>query len=136
MELHLSKEEFRHLLDLVYIGNWILNATRGEDRLPDYDKLQQRMFSQALQEGMTVLGQVYQGSVFPSRAYVEGGIHHAIADYERQTFYDILAEDLAHRDMGDAEINGGNFQEFLDIMNEYLEEFYENGTDNLELPGC
>ena len=36
MQLELSKKEFRRLLDMVYIGNWILNSTRGEDRFQDY----------------------------------------------------------------------------------------------------
>ena len=36
MQLELSKKEFRRLLDMVYIGNWILNSTRGEDRFRDY----------------------------------------------------------------------------------------------------
>ena len=28
MNLELSRKQFRRLLDLVYIGNWILNSTR------------------------------------------------------------------------------------------------------------
>ena len=30
MELNLTEKQFRRLLDLVYIGNWVLNSTRGE----------------------------------------------------------------------------------------------------------
>ena len=30
MELHLTGKQFRRLLDLVYIGNWVLNSTRGK----------------------------------------------------------------------------------------------------------
>ena len=32
MQIDLSKKEFRRLLDMVYIGNWILNSNRGDDR--------------------------------------------------------------------------------------------------------
>ena len=32
MQIELSKKEFRRLLDMVYIGNWILNSTRGNER--------------------------------------------------------------------------------------------------------
>ena len=32
MNIELTDKEFRRLLDLVYIGNWILNSTRGDDR--------------------------------------------------------------------------------------------------------
>lgn len=37
MQIDLTAKEFRRLLDLVYIGNWVLNSTRGEDRFADYD---------------------------------------------------------------------------------------------------
>ena len=36
MNLELSQKQFRRLLDLVYIGNWILNSTRGDQRFTDY----------------------------------------------------------------------------------------------------
>lgn len=29
MEIKLTEKQFRRLLDLVYIGNWVLNSTRG-----------------------------------------------------------------------------------------------------------
>ena len=32
VQIELTKKEFRRLLDLVYIGNWILNSTRGNER--------------------------------------------------------------------------------------------------------
>ena len=35
MQIDLTAKEFRRLLDLVYIGNWVLNSTRGEDRFAD-----------------------------------------------------------------------------------------------------
>ena len=40
MELELTRRQLRRLLDLVYIGNWILNSTRGEDRFKDYDEVE------------------------------------------------------------------------------------------------
>ena len=32
MQIELTEKEFRRLLDMAYIGNWILNSTRGSDR--------------------------------------------------------------------------------------------------------
>lgn len=45
MNIELTPKEFRRLLDMVYIGNWVLNSTRGEDRFEDYDLLQEKMFA-------------------------------------------------------------------------------------------
>ena len=95
MNIELSEKEFRRLLDLVYIGNWILNSARGEDRFEDYDLLQEKLFSLCLKNGMPTLATRWMGHVFPSQAYEDGGIHEAIADYEDAVFYSILAEELA-----------------------------------------
>ena len=111
MQLELSKKEFRRLLDMVYIGNWILNSTRGEDRFRDYDQVESLLFEKARQEGMPILAETYRGETVPSRAFVEGGIHEAIMEYENNVFFDILAEDLARRDMNDAPIDETNCEE-------------------------
>ena len=52
MQLELSKKEFRRLLDLVYIGNWILNSTRGDDRIADYDQVESKLFALCRENGM------------------------------------------------------------------------------------
>ncbi len=40
MNIELTDKEFRRLLDMVYIGNWILNSTREDDRFEDCDLFQ------------------------------------------------------------------------------------------------
>ena len=55
MQLELSKKEFRRLLDLVYIGNWILNSTRGDDRIADYDQVESKLFALCRENGMTIV---------------------------------------------------------------------------------
>ena len=52
MQLELTKKEFRRLLDMVYIGNWILNSTRGDDRFQDYDDLESKLFALGRSHGM------------------------------------------------------------------------------------
>ena len=95
MQLELSKKEFRRLLDMAYIGNWILNSTRGEDRFQDYDHVESLLFEKARQEGMGILAETYRGQTIPSRAFVEGGIHEAIMEYENNVFFDIRARSSA-----------------------------------------
>lgn len=130
MNLELNKKQFRRLLDLVYIGNWILNSTRGDQRFKDYDDLESLIFGKAVLEGMP-LAELYQGEIVPSRAFVEGGIHEAIAEYENNVFFDILAEDLARRDMDDAPIDESNYAELTSRIDAYIAEFEEHGTDNI-----
>ena len=33
MKIELTEQQFRYLLDLVYIGNWFINSTRENDRI-------------------------------------------------------------------------------------------------------
>jgi len=131
MKLELTKKQYRRLLDMVYIGNWVLNSTRGDDRFTDYDEVESLLFSKAGEEGMKALAEVYQGEVIPSRAFVEGGIHEAIMEYENNIFFDILAEDLARRDMEDAAIDQSNYDELVRRIEAYLDEFEAHGTDRI-----
>lgn len=131
MELELTRKQLRRLLDLVYIGNWILNSTRGEDRFKDYDEVESLLFAKAAQEGMPTLAETYRGEVIPSRAFAEGGIHEAIMEYENNVFFEILAEDLARRDMDDVPIDETNYDELTQRIDAYIDEFEAHGTDNI-----
>ena len=54
MQLEMSNKQFRRLLDLVYIGNWVLNSTRGDERFQDYDQVESLLFAKAALEGAPV----------------------------------------------------------------------------------
>ena len=80
---------------------------------------------------METLMDSWQGRVFPSKAYREGGIHEAIADYEDAVFFDILAEELARRDMEGEGVAADDEAELSARMEEYYQEFEQHGVDNL-----
>ena len=128
MQIELTAKEFRRLLDLVYIGNWVLSSTRGDDRFPDYDNLESKLFALS-----PALSEPWNGTVIPSKAYAEGGIHEAIAYYEDNVFYEILAEELSRRDMEYPEITEENYPEILSRMEQYMSEFQVSGVDHLIL---
>lgn len=131
MKLELTNKQFRRLLDLVYIGNWILNSTRGENRFADYDQVESLLFARAAMEGMPSLAELYEGEIIPSRAFAEGGIHEAIAEYENNVFFDILAEELARRDMDDPPIDESNYAELTSRIEAYITEFEQHGIENI-----
>lgn len=133
MNIELTSKEYRLLLDMVYIGNWILNSTRTDDRIEDYDLLQEKLFAKAPANGMRSLVESWQGHIFPSRAYEGGGIHEAIADYEDAVFYDILAEELARRDLGLENSDPEDATELTNRMDEYMAEFEKNGLNTINI---
>lgn len=133
MQIELTNKEFRMLLDMVYIGNWVLNSTRGDDRFQDYDNIESKLFALCHDTGLKALAQRQDGTTFPSLAYTQGGIHEAIAFYEDNIFYEILAEELSRRDMNYPEITQENYAEIVERMNRYMDEFELSEVDRLVL---
>ena len=88
MQLELTEKEFRRLLDMVYIGNWILNSCRDDDRFEDYDNLEEKLFSLCPEHGMRALVQRWRGHSYPSRAYEE----EYFAEFEKHGIENVKVE--------------------------------------------
>ena len=133
MKIELTEQQFRYLLDLVYLGNWVMNSTREDDRIKEYDQVESLIFSHCLHHKMPKLVELYKGELIPSRAFSDGGIHEAIENYEDIVFYEILAEELALRDMNGEPLTRENFSALLERIDTYLSEFTKNGTENISV---
>ena len=133
MQIDLTNKEFRYLLDLVYIGNWVLNSLRGDARFAEYDDVESKLFGLCRGTKMGILTEDWNGIPIPSRPYVDGGIHEAIGLYEDTVFYEILAEELSRRDMEYPEITDENYAEIVGRMEGYMREFQASGVDRLVL---
>lgn len=133
MNINLTKKQFRRLIDLVYIGNWVLNSNRGGDRISDYDDVERKLFSLCIENGMGILADKVGDEAVPSRAFIEGGIHEAIMDYEDTVFFEILAEELARRDVQSDGLSEHDGEEIIKRINEYISEFETNGIDNINV---
>ncbi len=64
----------------------------------------------------------------PSKAFSDGGIHEVIMDYEDTVFYEILAEELARRDLDYQPVSSENYDELVARMDDYIAEFEAHGT--------
>ena len=133
MKIELTEQQYRYLLDLVYIGNWVINSTRENDRIQEYDQVESLVFSHFLQHKMRSLVELYRGELIPSRAFADGGIHETIEHYEDIVFYEILAEELALRDMDGEPVTRENYGALMDRIDAYLSEFDQHGTDNINV---
>jgi len=133
VKIELTDQQYRYLLDLVYIGNWVINSTRENDRIREYDQVESLIFSHCLRNKMSKLVELYQGELIPSRRFADGGIHEAIEQYEDIVFYEILAEELALRDMDGEPLTRENYGALMERIDAYLSEFDRNGTDNISV---
>ena len=133
VKIELTEQQFRYLLDLVYIGNWVMNSTREDDRIKEYDQVESLVFSHCLSHRMTRLVELYKGELIPSRAFADGGIHEVIENYEDIMFYEILAEEMALRDLNGEPLTKENYAALLERIDTYLSEFNQNGTNNISV---
>ena len=133
MNIELTPQQFRYLLDLVYIGNWVINSTREDDRIKEYDQVESLIFSHCLASGKQKLVERLDGEIIPSRAFADGGIHEAIENYEDILFYEILAEEMALRDLDGEPLTRENYSALLERIDTYMAEFNRHGTDNISV---
>ena len=133
MKIELSEQQFRYLLDLVYMETGSSTPPGENDRIQEYDQVESLVFSHCLRHKMSKLVELYRGELIPSRAFADGGIHEAIEQYEDVVFYEILAEELAMRDMDGEPLTRENYGELMDRIDAYLSEFDEHGTDNISV---
>ena len=133
MKIELTEQQYRYLRDLVYIGNWVMNSTREDDRIKEYDQVESLVFSHCLDHKMSKLVELYRGELIPSRAFADGGIHEAIENYEDVVFYEILAEELALRDMDGEPLTRENYTQLMARIYAYLSEFDQHGTAHISV---
>ena len=63
MQIELTEQQFRYLLDLVYIGNWVVNSTWEDDPDPGYERRRKSLvFSHCLKHKMSKLVECIGGS--------------------------------------------------------------------------
>ena len=133
--IELDRQSFRYLLDLVYVGNWVLNSMRGNDRIEEYDRVESLIYSLCEKFGMPELAEEVGGETVPAERYAVGGIHEAICDYEDAVFYEILAQELARRDLAGLDVDGTDSALLELKVAQYMEEFAGHGLDNISVRG-
>ena len=144
MKINFTKKEYRLLLDLVYLGEWMLTA---HDDVPDpakegYEMLIQKIYSHAKELGCESLIEDSKelGSYLPTREYEEGSeIHEHIGRYNSDSFWDELIHRLTDRDvksesrLQDKEIESA--EEYINLSSpieeKYVKEFEVHGLRRL-----
>ena len=128
MKIDITREEYRDLLDLLYMANWVLHAHKTEEdpRTRPYDKLMQKIYSSARAATRE----------FEDTSKAEEFIDEFVDD----SFWDELVYRLSERD---AAHRVGGYAQFRLLSPEdrtaletparerYSEEFNNNGIDHL-----
>ncbi len=147
MILELDKKQFETLLKLVYLGNWIANATRDGDEddptIDEYDEMEHFIFKVGYENGFKKIityGKEYDIYDF-TEDYLENEINELIDRYNDYSFWEGLTQNLVQRDIVE-ELGEREYLQMDPIKrwsitfeksNLYDDEFIENGIENLRL---
>ena len=135
MNIELSDKEFRRLLDMVYIGNWILNSARGEDRFADYDELQEKYIA-CCTDTPWALPKTFT----PEQEEIAGTVIEAISAYNYKNMLPVYLESTLKSRLADEPDDAEMLQLIADtrtigfayafqlIGNDFLENMYSNSV--------
>lgn len=148
MKINFTKQEYKSLLDILYIADWITSAyDEIENSKPiAYDKLEQKLLSYAKDFGLDdyVEQDKFEERYYPTRLFEDETIAQEIIDqYDNDTFWDELAHRLAQRDIqakyGREQLAKMNMDQVLEEMSiiedAYNEEFEKTGILKVNISG-
>ena len=102
MKIEFTKEQYENLMKLVYLGEWMANAHRTDDRIEKYDELQRYVFSFAKDFGLEKHvddEEIGDGNFYPTRFFEEEtDVDKLHEEYDEDTFWTELPERLGERD--------------------------------------
>ena len=143
MKIEFSPEEYRLLLDMLYIAEWVMSShkTEKDPEVVPYEALEQKLLALAIQMGFGDLVE-YDDKLkkhFPTRLYEDTAKAMAfIEEYDNDSFWEELAQRLATRDLIQKEgkkletmDRWERLNKQFDLAEQYTQEFVEHGLERL-----
>lgn len=144
VQINLTKEQYKTLVEMIYLGRWMANAIRPKT-IKKYDDMEQHVFSFTKQAGLQdcVDYDAKMKMYFTLRQFEETVVLPLKEDYDDYTFWDELIHRLAWRDLErkhgpkaqEGTATDEQMREKDALVRKYEDEVVENGLDNLEISG-
>ncbi|EKE11221.1 MAG: hypothetical protein ACD_15C00115G0001, partial [uncultured bacterium] len=145
INVQLTKKQYGNLLKLVYLGNWMVNAIRTDDKFKEFNFLESYIFSYAQEAGLEKYVDdepVGDMKYFPTAEFEEL-VDHFKEEYDEDVFWEELADRLGERDFlrkyGEDKIKkmgkDERFYKRYEFIDKYGDELYEHGLDRIEIKG-
>lgn len=145
MKIDFSDEQFRTLIEMAYIGNWMINSFRAdEEKVAIFDELERYIFSFAEEcdcgEEFDYIEELE--GIYPTLEK-EVELRKTIEDYNDYHFWEILTARLAEEEMvkiyGSEQVKGMSDDDYLDkiidIEDRISSELEKNGLKNVDISG-
>lgn len=144
MKINFTKKEYRHLLDLIYLGDWVMTAADVEQDInkKHHEEITQKIYSFAKDFGCEDLIE-YDAECDgynETRDFEESEVSKHLTNYEENSFWETLISRLAERDFLKDLPPGGlkalsleeKFSGIQKHEDKWAEEFSKSGLDNLK----
>jgi hypothetical protein len=138
----LSRDQYEKLMDLVYLGNWLVNSYRGDNRLEEYDKLAESILSFAPSAGLQdrVEFDEFEGRYSPSPKF-DDEMGKFWEEYDEDVFWNMLVDGLAERDYirkhGEETLEAIDWEDYSNklepFLKKYEKEIDRHGLERLEV---
>lgn len=144
MKINFTKKQYEDLVKLVYLGTWMVNAHRTDDRVEKYEELEQYILSFYKDFGMEnfILFDEELKRFFPTKEFEEEtDVEQYKDEYNNDIFWEELIDRLARRDFirayGEENLLKMTWEERFEkeqpFIDKYDEEFEKNGIENLDI---
>lgn len=143
MTISLPEREYRRLIELAYLGEWMTNAQHDpEFHDDDARRLVQKLLAAHAPKLKDVEQDAETGEYYMTQDWIERLYEQYIMDYDDHVFWDELTERLAQRDLARqrgvdiAEISRDeDLLELRPFEERYHAELEDNGIERLEITG-
>jgi hypothetical protein len=140
MNIPFTEQQYRALLNIVHLGEWMANANRSDEGIQEITAIEQHVYSFAADFGMDDLVTL-EGSLYVPTKELEDPLFPIIDAYDDEGFWDKLIEVLSARDLaaehGVPGMQKLNREQLAEQMDErasvYEEEFEEYGVERLQI---
>lgn len=138
MQIELSKEQYRELVKLIYLGNWMMNSFRNaEERITSVEEVEQYIYSLAKQfESEHLIQYNADYNFYDATIDMEAEMQQFIDAYDEDTFWAELADRLSMRDIARkvgpvSQLTEDQIDDKFALEEKYYREFEKNGLRNV-----
>lgn len=143
MKINFTKKEYRLLVEMLYLSDWMMHAHEAEPSHTEHRELQEKIFSHSKEmEAEDIIGYSKElNDYYETNKLDECMQEKFINSYNDKVFWDELLERLSERDV----IREMGYEKYhsLDWINKgtaidkvkerYLAEFKENGLEHIKI---
>lgn len=143
MKINFTKKEYRTLVDLIFLGDMVVNGIRvGDDNVKEYEELREYIYSFAKQMGCEDIIQFDKefNQHFETREYDESKVQDYLTEYDNEVFWSEISSRLAMRDIDRTQRISAEEHEPQEVIKKiwsreevYLKEFEKNGLKNVNV---